>query len=456
MRLRTFLWAILGPEFVTIWAFRQRLGAARNAKKYNEKFKLTPQSRSKLQCLMNWFRRPNEEMTPDRSWGLTHGFLLEMHGLRYFKNGQPSSFLIPSPEGFPKYDITKKILKHDPYKGIIIRLSQLTRPANISENEINDKSKGDFFSKLVVVVQTTWFIVQCVARWVQRLHVTELEIVTLAFAMLNIITYVLWWNKPQNMRIAIPIHEERSDSGPIPADEKGNVQHQNSNKQDITESADNHSLSEQAPLVDQSDSTDRLLPPANEKPRDHQLASSHSISLLKATLLAPPRFCWTCVRKINPLSAWGAMLGNDGSVLGPSDVIPVFYSSVAVGSEDGRQSYAALGLIGILFGGVHLLPVWLSSFSMPVEKYLWIACTIVILVEPLTYCLIFVIDDLEDRVPDWFYILLNGPTALLLGLGFILYAPARLILIVLAFRSLRSLPPDTFVNVEWSSFFPHI
>ncbi|KAJ3555573.1 hypothetical protein NP233_g12174 [Leucocoprinus birnbaumii] len=38
MRLRTFLWAILGPEFVTIWAFRQRLGAARNAKKYNEKF----------------------------------------------------------------------------------------------------------------------------------------------------------------------------------------------------------------------------------------------------------------------------------------------------------------------------------------------------------------------------------------------------------------------------------
>jgi hypothetical protein len=33
----------------------------------------------------------------------------------------------------------------------------------ISQKEIEDKAKGDFLSKSIVVFQTTWFITQCVA-----------------------------------------------------------------------------------------------------------------------------------------------------------------------------------------------------------------------------------------------------------------------------------------------------
>ncbi|KAJ3560765.1 hypothetical protein NP233_g10623 [Leucocoprinus birnbaumii] len=204
MRLRTVLWAILGPEFVTIWAFRQRLGAARTAKEYNEQFDLNPPSRSIIQYLLDWFRRPYEGMKPDKSWGLTHGFLLEMHGLRYFKNGQPFT---PSPSKLHTHDLENEALDNTP-DGIITHLSQLSKPVHISKDEINDKSNGDFFTKFIVVVQTTWFIVQCIARWVQGLHVTELEIITLAFAALNIMTYILWWNKPQHMRVAITLHHE--------------------------------------------------------------------------------------------------------------------------------------------------------------------------------------------------------------------------------------------------------
>ncbi|KAF9474833.1 hypothetical protein BDN70DRAFT_779290, partial [Pholiota conissans] len=64
------------------------------------------------------------------------------------------------------------------------------------EEDIKDRSKGDAISKAFVLLQTMWFIAQCISRWLAKLPVTELEVVTLAFAMLNIITYALWWHKP--------------------------------------------------------------------------------------------------------------------------------------------------------------------------------------------------------------------------------------------------------------------
>ncbi|KAF9447170.1 hypothetical protein P691DRAFT_761010 [Macrolepiota fuliginosa MF-IS2] len=79
-------------------------------------------------------------------------------------------------------------------------------PFDMSEEEINDKSKGDFLTGLLVVLQMAWFIFQCLARWIAHLPVTNLEVITLASTFLNIITYALWWNKPQNMRMAISVH----------------------------------------------------------------------------------------------------------------------------------------------------------------------------------------------------------------------------------------------------------
>jgi len=70
----------------------------------------------------------------------------------------------------------------------------------ITEMEIQDQSKGDGLSKGLVIVQTGWFLLQCIARGVERLPITELGIVTLAFAALNFVTYGLWWRKPLNVK----------------------------------------------------------------------------------------------------------------------------------------------------------------------------------------------------------------------------------------------------------------
>lgn len=61
------------------------------------------------------------------------------------------------------------------------------------EADIKDRSKGDLLSMLIAISQTTWFLLQCIARGQQKLALTELELVTLALASLNAITYAFWW-----------------------------------------------------------------------------------------------------------------------------------------------------------------------------------------------------------------------------------------------------------------------
>ena len=53
-----------------------------------------------------------------------------------------------------------------------------TGKINISEEEISDKGRSDAVSKGLVLLQTTWFILQCIARHIKHLPIIELEVVT--------------------------------------------------------------------------------------------------------------------------------------------------------------------------------------------------------------------------------------------------------------------------------------
>ena len=75
----------------------------------------------------------------------------------------------------------------------------------ISKDEINDKSKGDALSKTIASLQLAWFIAQIVARAVQGLAVTELELTTAALAGINGTMYLFWWSKPLDVRCPVII-----------------------------------------------------------------------------------------------------------------------------------------------------------------------------------------------------------------------------------------------------------
>ena len=88
----------------------------------------------------------------------------------------------------------------------ILSLFYRSRLANVAESEILDKSKTDPFSKGIAVCQILWFLIACIARPVIHLPVTQLEIMTLAFATLNVVMYLIWWRKPLNVECPITIH----------------------------------------------------------------------------------------------------------------------------------------------------------------------------------------------------------------------------------------------------------
>jgi hypothetical protein len=89
----------------------------------------------------------------------------------------------------------------------------------IAKADIDDKSNGDANSKGVIILQTGWFVTQCIAREIQGLPVTELELATVAFAALNFFIYVLWWEKPLNVQRGVRVYKKRGteDDGDIEA-----------------------------------------------------------------------------------------------------------------------------------------------------------------------------------------------------------------------------------------------
>ena len=96
--------------------------------------------------------------------------------------------------GFTIIDPDQKGRNHD--EGLVLTLDYLREHPemeipDVTVADINDRSKGDGLSKAIAILQTTWFIVQIIAQGQQGLAVTELELVTLALASLNGVTFMI-------------------------------------------------------------------------------------------------------------------------------------------------------------------------------------------------------------------------------------------------------------------------
>jgi len=115
-----------------------------------------------------------------------------------------------------------------------------------------------------------------------------------------------------------------------------------------------------------------------------------------------------------------------------------------------------VAVITVAFGGIHCIG-WSFAFPSSTEKTLWRVASLSITCVPVAYVPFgrfgVVIDEmleLDNYGLDEFC--MNGTTITL----FYLYMFSRLVLLVLPFLSLRSLPPAAFHVVHWTSFIPHV
>ena len=125
---------------------------------------------------------------------MTHGFFIIMGGFHLFERSSKETGNdnrgIPQEDDKPLHPLqASDLLRFDGY-------SEFFMP---TEAEIKDKGKSDWLAKALVLLQTSWFVMQCIARAIEHLPVTHLEIVTLAYAAMNFVIYVFWWNKPLNV-----------------------------------------------------------------------------------------------------------------------------------------------------------------------------------------------------------------------------------------------------------------
>ncbi|KZP21845.1 hypothetical protein FIBSPDRAFT_825300, partial [Athelia psychrophila] len=143
-----FVVALIAPEWILAWALRQAIVA--------------------------W----------NVGWKRSHAFLVTMGG-----------FLFYSADG-PLYPLSPENVIE------LVRRGHLVPP---TADEIANQSKGDALSKGVAVAQTLWFVVQCIARRAERLPVTTLEIMTLAYTVMTVAMYAAWWDKPLNVSCAVRV-----------------------------------------------------------------------------------------------------------------------------------------------------------------------------------------------------------------------------------------------------------
>jgi hypothetical protein len=93
--------------------------------------------------------------------------------------------------------------------GIIDKLPRIT------EDEINDLNKGDIVVKFLAVSQISWLCIQLVTRLSRKIPTTQLELLTLAFAICSIITYGFYYNRPKDVQT---VREVLAVRDPTPAE----------------------------------------------------------------------------------------------------------------------------------------------------------------------------------------------------------------------------------------------
>ncbi|RWA05963.1 hypothetical protein EKO27_g9149 [Xylaria grammica] len=149
-KTRWALWAIYAPELVTAHAATQWQGARK--------------SRSEMRALGL------------SHWELVHGFFALSGGFILHTGGIDNT---------PPFPINAKALHYLVDKGYVDAPS-------ITAEEIWDRSKQDKLSKVVALVQSLYVVTQVIGRASQRLAISCLELVTVAFLLCTAATYYFW------------------------------------------------------------------------------------------------------------------------------------------------------------------------------------------------------------------------------------------------------------------------
>ncbi|KAK0222277.1 hypothetical protein IW262DRAFT_1435213 [Armillaria fumosa] len=421
-RLKLMVIAIVVPEVIIIWAFRQWIVASTISKHFN----LT----------------------------MTHGFFISMGG---FIGAGGTPIKISDLLHLDGLALFQKSFSVRPG----LDLSSISR---ITEEELQDRSKGDALSKVVAVVQTTWFVIQYLARFHKSLPITQLETATLAFAVLNIFNYILWWHKPLDVRCPIDacsILEEREFYESV--DTMTFASHNSVFSFYTADMGPPRVLSLNRTLLNNSDSPHiSFLSSSARSPHTTGLrrrySDVHHFPFFDYTYTeAKQWFSYATYGRLTTEAFHSALewyRRTMGKILfgrGWSNAyggVPTLWAGTLDYEKTWYIAYFGAA-IGALFGGIHCL-AWSIAFASFPECILWRISSLVIAVVPVVLAMqLAFIKILPKRK---IVRAIQAATPLLI----LLYLLARMALLIEAFLSLRFLEPGVLEEINWTKFIPHL
>lgn len=154
----------LGPEFTLQSAIGQ-FASARASKKEFQKAGITP-------------------------WSLRHGFYADMGG-----------FVLHTNDDFEAFPVDAKQL-------CFLITHEFVENPKITDEAIKDKDKVDSLLRLLTLAQVGWFMANVIGRACQNLPITAIELTTIAFIWCSTWTMAFWWRKPADVQIPHPLYTE--------------------------------------------------------------------------------------------------------------------------------------------------------------------------------------------------------------------------------------------------------
>ncbi|PWY69056.1 hypothetical protein BO70DRAFT_365878 [Aspergillus heteromorphus CBS 117.55] len=321
-----------------------------------------------------------------KEWTLKHAFYANSGG-----------FLLRSTD-YPPFPVTATSIHY------LLETEHIDCPT-ITADEIWDKSKADTFAKCVALVQGVWLVVQSIARAVEGLAVSPLELFTIAFVLSTITTYYFWMNKPQNVGVPTFIDlKTGSVNNLVNSAGHFNLEPFRETPLDFVEKP--MQRWQRRPTLEQFRPQDQ---PLRRMPDDKIVFNGlcqSAWALVCFQAMVHPALHLLCWNHVFPTKTEQTLWR----------VMSVFLASGLPLSSGLRILLTACGF----HGHQSLTWIWVQPGSK--EERGWREWVLDVIMSFISACLV----------------------------------PARLYIIIEAFISLRRLPASSYVTVEWTNFIPHV
>ncbi|PPQ66138.1 hypothetical protein CVT24_000224 [Panaeolus cyanescens] len=397
---------IIVPEMVVCWALRQFVLASYIATKHKGEDHLLG-----IITFLILFG------TGD-GWTRTHGFFVIMGGFCYYsdKTGARETLTYARMLNLKKQD------KIEWPNGSIV-----------TSKVIEDRSKADWLAKSIVLIQTFWFCIQLFTRLGQHLVVTELEISTLAFAALNFIVYLLWWNKPFDVRSQILV---RGTNDPERFDPQA--------------PATPYSLQEYSAWSYLSDKWNRF----------KQTCITANENNIGAVAFIPAIFYGLFIAPFSTLFVeYGVSPGPSALISRKRAYQEEPFDNIGHGwfmrqLFNSSAQWVLVSGVAIIFGGIHLI-AWPFHFPSGAEKWLWRGSAIALVCPAISLVIYLAVEGGKIPLPHRVHSILLGLLVVLMFLMAIAYVCARFIILCLPFIELRKLAAGALTETNWAALIPH-